>query len=64
MYPSDPAKAPFKELRQVIPIRLTSHPWLPDGNGLRHSTFGGSETSLTLPIGDEEDSSVELGHAQ
>jgi len=64
MYPSDPSKAPFKELRQVIPVRLTSHPWLPDGNSLSHGTFEDSASSLTLPIDGDEDTSVELGHAQ
>ncbi|KAI0670876.1 hypothetical protein C8Q78DRAFT_1069600 [Trametes maxima] len=31
MLPPDPAKAPFKEMRLVIPIRLTTDPWSIDG---------------------------------
>ncbi|KAF5344893.1 hypothetical protein D9758_011590 [Tetrapyrgos nigripes] len=33
MTPIDPNKAPFKELRQVIPIRLTTDEWIADGSG-------------------------------
>lgn len=29
MCPPDPAKAPFRELRQVVPVRLATDPWTP-----------------------------------
>ncbi|KAI0917450.1 hypothetical protein AcW1_007354 [Taiwanofungus camphoratus] len=31
--PPEPTKAPFSELRQVVPIRLTTDPWSNDGMG-------------------------------
>ncbi|PCH40301.1 hypothetical protein WOLCODRAFT_67744 [Wolfiporia cocos MD-104 SS10] len=31
MTPPEPTKAPFNELRQVIPVRLTTDPWSADG---------------------------------
>ncbi|KAJ7601205.1 hypothetical protein C8J56DRAFT_912438 [Mycena floridula] len=35
MSPTDPQRSPFLELRQVVPIRLTTDDWAPDGPGLR-----------------------------
>ncbi|OSD07311.1 hypothetical protein PYCCODRAFT_1359167 [Trametes coccinea BRFM310] len=34
MIPPDPSKAPFREMRLVIPIRLVTDPWSMDGLGL------------------------------
>ncbi|KAJ3005395.1 hypothetical protein NUW54_g4356 [Trametes sanguinea] len=34
MVPPDPSKAPFREMRLVIPIRLVTDPWSMDGLGL------------------------------
>lgn len=31
MAPPDPPKAPFSEMRLVVPIRLTTDPWSVDG---------------------------------
>ncbi|KAF8903178.1 hypothetical protein CPB84DRAFT_1814790 [Gymnopilus junonius] len=32
--PTDPSKTPFAELREVIPIRLATEPWTPNGAGI------------------------------
>jgi len=32
--PPDPHKSPFHELREVIPVRLTTDPWTPNGTGI------------------------------
>jgi hypothetical protein len=29
MTPPDPVKSTFRELRQVVPVRLTTDPWTP-----------------------------------
>ncbi|KAI0784813.1 hypothetical protein C8Q75DRAFT_370739 [Abortiporus biennis] len=42
MSPPDPVKTPFGELRNVIPIRLTTDPWSDDGSG----PFAPSEYSV------------------
>jgi hypothetical protein len=66
MYPSEPAKALFKELRQVIPVRLTSDPWTPDGSGragLVVNGFGSSECSLSFADG-ADDEHPEVFYAQ
>jgi len=42
MSPTDPIKGPFSELRQVIPIRLTTDAWSSDLSG---DHYGGSEYS-------------------
>lgn len=34
MTPHDPKKAGFAELRQVIPVRLTTDVWTADGRGI------------------------------
>ena len=33
MMPNEPKKAPFKELRQAVPVRLTTDAWTGDGSG-------------------------------
>ncbi|KAI0726274.1 hypothetical protein C8Q72DRAFT_532851 [Fomitopsis betulina] len=43
MTPPDPAKTPFNELRQVVPIRLTTDSWSSDGAG---QTFSASDYSI------------------
>jgi len=45
MMPPEPARAPFSELRQVIPIRLTTDPWSTDGAG---QAFSASDFSIAL----------------
>lgn len=42
MTPPDPVKSPFRELRQVVPIHLTTDKWVPNG---RYNADG-SEYSL------------------
>ena len=32
MIPPDPAKAPFREMRLVVPVRLTTDPYSADGS--------------------------------
>ncbi|PPQ92855.1 hypothetical protein CVT25_004343 [Psilocybe cyanescens] len=32
--PADPSKSPFSELREVVPIRLSTDPWTPNGSGI------------------------------
>ncbi|KAF5382443.1 hypothetical protein D9615_002714 [Tricholomella constricta] len=34
MTPPDPQRSPFHELRQVIPVRLTTDAWIADGTGV------------------------------
>jgi hypothetical protein len=41
MVPTEPKKSSFAELRQVIPVRLTTDVWAPDNIG-----GGGSEYSI------------------
>ena len=41
MAPTDPKNSSFTELRQVIPVRLTTDMWAPDSIG-----DGGSEYSI------------------
>jgi len=43
--PPEPQKSPFAELRQVIPIRLTTDPWSADGLGLRPQSVVSSADS-------------------
>ncbi|KZT64274.1 hypothetical protein DAEQUDRAFT_43057 [Daedalea quercina L-15889] len=45
MTPPDPAKTPFNELRQVVPIRLTTDSWTSDGAG---QTFSASDYSIPI----------------
>lgn len=49
MIPLEGAKSPFRELRQVVPVRLTTDPYSSDGAGLSYSPYGYSE-----PITPEE----------
>jgi len=32
--PLDPVKAPFSELRELIPVRLSTDHWVPNGSGI------------------------------
>ncbi|KAF9806952.1 hypothetical protein IEO21_08442 [Rhodonia placenta] len=50
MTPPEPLKAPFGELRQVVPIRLTTDPWSMDGTG---QAFAASDYSIALSPEDE-----------
>jgi len=45
MTPPDPAKTPFNELRQVVPVRLTTDSWSSDGAG---HTFSASDYSIPI----------------
>lgn len=45
MTPPDPAKTPFSELRQVVPVRLTTDSWSSDGAG---QTFSASDYSIPI----------------
>lgn len=38
MNPIDPLKAPFRDMRLVVPIRLTTDPWTHDGQGDRYES--------------------------
>lgn len=42
--PTDPSKSPFSELREVIPVRLSTDPWTANGSGL-----GARRESLLQP---------------
>ena len=45
MTPPDPAKTPFNELRQVVPVRLTTDSWSSDG---ACQTFSASDYSIPV----------------
>lgn len=46
MNPPDPTKSPFNELRQLVPIRLTTDVFTTDGTGLgAPSRISGSDYS-------------------
>ncbi len=44
MIPPDPVKCPFREMRLVIPIRLTTDPWSSDGYML-----AGADSDFSAP---------------
>ncbi|KAH9480633.1 hypothetical protein JR316_0007233 [Psilocybe cubensis] len=44
MNPTDPSKSPFSEIREVIPVRLSTDPWMANGSGL-----GARRESLLQP---------------
>ncbi|KAK7468922.1 hypothetical protein VKT23_003418 [Stygiomarasmius scandens] len=46
MTPVDPKKSPFKELRQVVPVRLTTDAWVPDGSGIGANPQSNSQYSI------------------
>lgn len=43
MLPLEGAKAPFKELRHVVPVRLATDPWANDGVGLPFAPYDYAE---------------------
>ncbi|KAH9841351.1 uncharacterized protein C8Q71DRAFT_325791 [Rhodofomes roseus] len=45
MTPPDPSKTPYSELRQVVPVRLTTDSWSSDGAG---QTFSASDYSIPI----------------
>ncbi|KZT12213.1 uncharacterized protein LAESUDRAFT_670568 [Laetiporus sulphureus 93-53] len=49
MTPPDPSRAPFHELRQVVPVRLTTDSWESDGAG---QTFSASDYTIPLITSD------------
>lgn len=49
MVPPEPHKAPWKELRLVVPIRLTTDPWVNDGDG------GYAPSNFSVPSDPDED---------
>ncbi|TFK40766.1 hypothetical protein BDQ12DRAFT_679993 [Crucibulum laeve] len=46
MTPLEPQRCPFMDLRQVIPVRLTTDPWTADGTGLGARNNAPSEYSI------------------
>ncbi|GLB38635.1 hypothetical protein LshimejAT787_0505000 [Lyophyllum shimeji] len=56
MTPPDPRRSPFNELRQVIPVRLTTDAWTADGTGVGviHRRTG-SQYSVASLLDDTED---------
>ena len=54
MTPSEPSKAPFRELRLIVPVRLTTDPWSKDGSGVG---YAGSNFSVPSDP-DEYDAAV------
>ncbi|KAH7927817.1 hypothetical protein BV22DRAFT_1060350 [Leucogyrophana mollusca] len=56
--PPDPVKAPFKELRQVVPIRLATDLWTEDGSFL--DAFGAQYGPPSIPSSDELEAAPEL----
>ncbi|KAF9220888.1 hypothetical protein BS17DRAFT_713182 [Gyrodon lividus] len=51
MSPPDLLKSPFKELRMVVPIRLTTDPWNEDGSGL--GAYGGGYNPPSISSSEE-----------
>ena len=49
--PPDLSKSAFHDLREVIPVRLTTDPWIPEGTGISPRT--GLDTS-PLPVNAEQ----------
>lgn len=58
MVPPDPSKSPFRELRQVIPVRLTTDLW--SLNNDDHPNFDGSEYSVPSTPDDHLEAQPEL----
>jgi hypothetical protein len=55
MAPPDPIKSPFRELRLVVPVRLTTNPFTPDD--------GTGAGAYSVPSAPEEDGQAELPYA-
>ena len=50
MTPPDPSQSPFSEFRQIVPVRLTTDAWIPDGTGIgADNPFSVSESRAIDP---------------
>jgi hypothetical protein len=63
--PESATKAPFTELRQCIPIRLTTDQWIADGTGIGADTRTSEYSVPSSPEDSEAESNLaSLGYAQ
>lgn len=49
MTPPEPQKSPFTELRQVIPVRLTTDVWTANGTGIGAAAPARSSSEYSVP---------------